>query len=238
MIKKRKLICIGHRGAMGHEPENTLASIKKAVELNVDMIEIDVYLIDNELVVFHDDRLERTTNTEGYIWDKSFDELRQLDAGNGEQIPILSEVVELIPLHIDINIEIKGRTATQAVVDFINARCKSKKEKSRYLVSSFIHQELVKVRMLDKDIKLGALSCAEFIKLAKFGSKLKAFSVNPSVEFITEEFVQDAHKRGMKVFAYTVNHPDEIARMYAMGVDGVFCNFPERVHEFNNSLAM
>lgn len=232
----KKLINIGHRGAMGHKPENTLASIKKAVELDVDLVEIDVYYIDGNLMVFHDDRLERTTNGKGYIWDSTFDELRSLDAGNGEFIPTLNEVCSIIPKHIKINIEIKGRTASKHVVDFIRNECHDKQETQRFLVSSFIHQELKKVHKLDKHIPIGALCCAEPLKLAKFGSKLKAFSVNPSIEFVTKEFVDDAHKRGLKVFVYTVNHPDDIKRMHNLGVDGIFSNFPDRVNTFNQSL--
>lgn len=230
MTKNKKLFCIGHRGAMGYAPENTLLSIQKAIELKVDMIEIDVYYIDGELVVIHDDRLERTTNGAGYVWDKTFAELRVLDAGRGQQIPTLQEVADLIPDNIEINIEIKGRTATRPVLEFINQRCNNKNDKQRFLVSSFIHQELVLAHELDKDIRIGALCCAEPVKLAKFASKLNAYSVNPSLEFVTKEFVNDAHTRELKVFVYTVNHPEDITRMRDMGVDGVFSNYPDRVN--------
>ena len=234
---KNKLINIGHRGAMGHAPENTLVSFKKAIKLGVDMVELDVYQIDNELIVLHDDRLDRTTNAEGYVWDYSFTQLRQLDAGNGEQIPTLQEVIDIIPSKVKINIELKGRTATKAVVELINRLAKSKHEKKRFLLSSFIHQELKLARKFDKEIPLGALCCAEPLKLAKFAEDLHAYSVNPSVEFVTEAFVNDAHERGLKVFAYTVNHPADIQRLHEMGVDGVFSNFPERVNVYNESIS-
>ena len=84
----KKILKIGHRGAMGHEPENTLRSFKKALALNVDAIELDVYVCKTgELVVIHDDKIDRTTNGTGYTEDKTFTELRQLDAGKGELIP-------------------------------------------------------------------------------------------------------------------------------------------------------
>ncbi len=234
---KPALLNIGHRGAMGHAPENTLDSFRKAVELEVDMIELDVYAVDGHLVVLHDDRVDRTTNGDGYVWDYTFKDLRQLDAGGGQKIPTLHEVVEIIPANIKINIELKGRTATELVVAFIQSHCKNKVQKQRYLVSSFVHQELQKTRKLDKDISLGALCCAEPIKLAKFAEKLHAHSVNPSVEFVTKEFVDDAHMRGLKVYAYTVNHPADIQRLHEMGVDGVFSNFPERVTTYNESIS-
>ncbi|MBT8142306.1 MAG: glycerophosphodiester phosphodiesterase [Gammaproteobacteria bacterium] len=233
-----KLINIGHRGAMGHAPENTLASIQQAVELNVDIIELDVYCIDGELILIHDDRLERTTNGEGYVWNHSFEELRKLDAGGGQQIPTLQEAYEIIPDNIRINIEIKGRTATRPVIEFIQKHAVTKKEKQRFLVSSFIHQEIKLAKKLDKDIPTGALCCAEPVKLAKFAHKLKASTVNPSIEFVTKEFVTDAHDRGLQVFAYTVNHPEDIQRMHEMGVDGVFSNYPERVNKYNESITV
>lgn len=221
---------------MGYAPENTISSVQKAIELNPDMIEFDAYYIDQQLIIIHDDRLERTTNGKGYIWNYSFEELRKFDAGNGEKIPTLEEVVDIIPEHIQVNIEIKGRSSTRPVIEFIQARAKTKKEKQRYLVSSFIHQELKLVKKLDKDILIGALCCAEPIKLAKFAEKLKAYSVNPSVEFVTAEFVKDAHMRGLKVYVYTVNHPEDIQRMHEMGVDGIFSNYPDRVNNYNESI--
>src|SRR6056297_2287931 len=101
---------IGHRGAMGYEPENTLRSFKKAIELNVDMVELDVYVCSSgELVVIHDDKVDKTTNGKGYVSEKSFDELRKLDAGMGEKIPTLQEVLDLIDKRAKVNIELKGK---------------------------------------------------------------------------------------------------------------------------------
>ncbi len=93
-MNKRGLLCIGHRGAMGHAPENTLLSFRRALELGAHCVEADVYYVDHHLMVFHDDRLERTTNGSGYLADHDFETLRSLDAGNGERIPTLGEVFE------------------------------------------------------------------------------------------------------------------------------------------------
>ncbi|MBA6363297.1 glycerophosphodiester phosphodiesterase, partial [Colwellia sp. BRX8-8] len=106
---------------MGHEPENTLRSFKKALALNVDAIELDVYVCKTgELVVIHDDKVDRTTNGIGYTEDKTFVELRQLDAGKGELIPTLEEVLDLVDKSVIVNIELKGRStaiATYQVID-------------------------------------------------------------------------------------------------------------------------
>src|SRR4029453_18194831 len=104
-----EFLCIGHRGACGHEPENTLRSIRRALELRVDGIEIDVRLAGGELVVLHDARVDRTTNGHGYVFRKSLRELRLLDAGKGERIPTLREVFETVDRHAFINVELKGR---------------------------------------------------------------------------------------------------------------------------------
>ena len=84
------MLCIGHRGAMGYAPENTLKSLKKALELGASWVEGDVHYVDNNLIVMHDETLERTTNGKGYLADKTFSYLRSLDAGEGEKVPIFA----------------------------------------------------------------------------------------------------------------------------------------------------
>ncbi|HWB60056.1 MAG TPA: glycerophosphodiester phosphodiesterase family protein, partial [Chthoniobacteraceae bacterium] len=88
----RNFLCIGHRGAKGLEPENTLRSIRRALDLGVDGVEIDAWFVDGEVIVIHDDTLERTTNGHGLVQEQTFDYLRSLDAGKGEKIPTLREV--------------------------------------------------------------------------------------------------------------------------------------------------
>lgn len=109
-----KFVVCGHRGAMGHATENTLASIKKGIELKADMLEIDVYKIKTgELVVFHDDDLDRITNAKGIIEDYTFDDLRKVLVSGKHQIPTLQEVIETIDKRVVLNIELKGtNTAT------------------------------------------------------------------------------------------------------------------------------
>src|SRR5579884_3789243 len=93
---KQNFLCIGHRGARGHEPENTVRSVRRALELGADGIEIDVYFVDGELIVIHDPTLDRTTNGRGRIVRKTFAQLRSLDAGKGERIPTLREIFETV----------------------------------------------------------------------------------------------------------------------------------------------
>ena len=223
------LLCIGHRGAMGHAPENTLLSFKKALELGAACVEADVYHVDGNLVVFHDDRLERTTNGTGYLLDHDFDTLRSLDAGDGERIPTLGELFETVDLKAGVNIELKGPGTARPVVEFIAARRQYGWRDDLILVSSFNHSRLEAVRRRDPRIRLGVLIAGPPGDAAAVAAGLGAYSVHLSLAFVDRGVVEDAHSRGLRVFVFTVNDPDDIVRMEGLEVDGVFTNYPERV---------
>lgn len=224
------MLSIGHRGAAGHEPENTLLSIEKALDLGVDFIEIDVYCIEGALLVIHDETLDRTTNGSGYIWDHSLAELRQLDAGKGQQIPLLEEVLEAVNRRAGINIELKGAQTASPTAALINRYIRSGGWRySDFLVSSFNHHELAAIKKIQPEIPIGALICGIPIDYARFAEALRSYSVNPSLDFINAEFVADAHQRGLKVLVYTVNNRADLQRMSDLGVDGVFSDYPDLV---------
>lgn len=225
----KQLLCIGHRGAMGHAPENTLSSFHKALQLGAPCVELDVHHVDGNLVVFHDDRLERTTNGSGYLAAQSFDHLRSLDAGHGEQIPTLGEVFELINKRAGVNIELKGPNTARPVAEFISILRQQGWDDHLILVSSFNHRELEVIKQLDSRIKLGALFVGLLLEDADFAARLGAYSVHPSLEFVDQRFVDNAHSHGLRVFVFTVNHPEDINKVRELGVDGVFTNYPERV---------
>jgi glycerophosphoryl diester phosphodiesterase len=233
MNKGGSFLKIGHRGAAGYEPENTLVSFKKALELNIDAVELDVYKCKTgELVVIHDDKVDRTTNGKGYVFDKSFNDLRLLNAGNGEKIPLLNEVLDLIDNKIIVNIELKGEDTAKPVSEIIKKYIKEKNwsEKS-FIVSSFNHYELNKFKKMIPGIEIGACLTGIPINYAEFAEKAEAKFISLNMEFINKEFVKDAHKRGIKVFVWTVNDEDDIKRMMALGIDGIFSNFPDRLKQ-------
>ena len=233
-MNRAELLCIGHRGAMGHAPENTLLSFKKALELGASCVEGDVYYVDGHLMVMHDDRLERTTNGSGFLMDHDFDELRSLDAGDGEKIPTLEEVFETVDLRAGVNIELKGSGTAGPVVDFIAARRKDGWRDDLILVSSFNHTELEAVHRMDPQIKLGVLISGPTVDAVGVAVALGAYSVHFPLKSIDRGLVDDAHSRGLRVFVFTVNDPDDIRRMDGLGVDGVFTNYPERVLSHQN----
>ncbi|MBN2029820.1 glycerophosphodiester phosphodiesterase [bacterium] len=223
------LLCIGHRGARGYAPENTLKSIAKAIELGTPWIEIDVHLVDNHLVVIHDNQLKRTTNGIGKVSNKTFNYLRSLDAGEGEKIPTLNEVLDLIDRRAGLNIELKGTNTAEAVVNLIQERCSMGWNVQQFLVSAFKRHEIVKTKQLDDRIRTGALICGFPFFNAKFAQKLGAYSVHQCLRFINRKLVKDAHRRGLKVYVYTVNRPEDVEKMADMGVDGLFSDYPDRV---------
>jgi len=225
---------IGHRGAAGHEPENTLISFKKALELNVDMIELDVYVLaTGELVVMHDNKVDRTTNGAGYVMDYTFSELRELDAGHGEIVPLLSEVLDLIDKKVPVNIELKGRATAKSVASLIKIY---KDEKGwtddLFIISSFNHVELAEFAALMPLIKTGALTEGILLGYSEYAQRLGSFSANLSAEFVTAELVDDAHRRHLEVFVYTINDESEVTRMCDLGVDGIFTNFPDQARAY------
>lgn len=223
-----QFLCIGHRGACGHEPENTLRSIRRALELGVDGIEIDVRLARGELVVLHDASVDRTTDGRGYVFRKSLDELRPLDAGKGERIPTLREVFETVDRRAFINVELKGRlTARPARILIDEFFSQRNWTREHVLISSFRRTELR--HFVNSGIPIGLLvgRPTRFYYLP--ARRLGAWSINVALRHVSPAFIHDAHARGFKVLVYTVNDMADIARMRQWQVDGVFSDFPERV---------
>ena len=226
-MKKPSLLCIGHRGAMGYAPENTLSSVQKALSLGVLCIEVDVYYVDKHLVIFHDYRLERTTDGEGYLAACSFEYLRTLDAGDGQKIPTIDEVSELIRSKACLNIELKGSRTAEPVAEYILEKLEDGWDLESFLISSFHKDELVIIKQLIPSIKIGVLINGKPRGDSKFAEDLGAFSVHPSSGFVTKAFVDDAHNRCMRVFVYGVDDSTAVTRMYRLGADGVFTGYPK-----------
>ena len=223
------MLCIGHRGAMGHEPENTLLSVKKAIALNVDAIEIDVYNLDNNLIVIHGRDLSRTTNGKGYIEHSSFDRVRSLDAGKGERVPILKEVFDTVDRHAVINIELKGSNTAKLTINLIRAYVAKGWSYTDFVVSSFNHYELNIVKQICPEITTGMLIYGLPWDYLSSALSLQVDIVIPSLDYVDSSLVKSVQQKGLQVWVYTVNLPDDIELMRGLGVDGIFTNYPERV---------
>lgn len=224
------MIIIGHRGNEGGAPENTLKSFEKAIELGVDMVELDVHLTkDGHLVVIHDRKLNRTTGSNGLVSDKTLEEVKSLDAGEGERIPTLEEVIELVDQRVPINIELKAIGSAEKVCEVIKFYVTEGWNYSDFLVSSFEHNELHHFSEICPEVKIGVLMGDVPLGYAEYVERLGAYSANIALEAASPRFVEDAHKRGLKVFVWTVDEPEDIALMKRLGVDGIITDYPERV---------
>lgn len=232
---KPKIFCVGHRGAKGLAPENTLLAIQKALDLGVDGIEIDVHLVQGKIVVIHDDRLDRTTNGKGLLAAQSFEYLRSLDAGQGQHIPILEEVIELIDQKCWLNIEFKCRGLTVPTIEIIKKFLRRGWSQESFLISSFDHRELQSLKQLSPALRIGALVYGVPLENAKFASDLGAYSLHASSKFLDSEFVADAHKRGLKVYVYTVNERDQFEIVKSLNVDAVFSDYPDQILNWRSS---
>lgn len=194
------------------------------------MIEFDVQLCEEELVVIHDPRLERTTNGTGRVEQVQFDYLRGLDAGMGQQIPTLREVLRSVKGRVPLNVEIKSAGGTGArIASALREAMDQGWNASQFLVSSFHLPELYEFRQAAPEIPIAALICGIPLNWAACATELGAQALNISEEFVDGRLIQDAHSRGLKVYAYTVNHPDDISLLRDAGIDGVFSDYPDRV---------
>jgi len=221
---------IGHRGAKGHCTENTLESISLALEMGVDGIEIDVHLCaSGELVVFHDFTLDRLSDGFGEISTKSYEQLQELRIKGDYKIPLLTEVLDLIEGKCSINIELKGQHTAKGTCAIITKYIDKGWEYSSILVSSFQENELLEVKKINSNILIAILSKASVEEAIEWGKVLNATAIHPSLGIITRQSVIDAHNEGFNVNVWTVNEPEDIARMIEFGVDGIISDFPDRL---------
>lgn len=220
---------IGHRGAKGHLAENTLESIEKAIQLGVDMIEVDVHRCKSgELVVIHDFTLDRTTNGSGEISQHTLKELKSLKVENDYEIPLLTEVLDAIQGKCGINIELKGPNTAIGVCEIVQEYVEEKGwAYNDIIVSSFQVNELFQVYEKNKNIPIGVLSKARVVDAIVLAKQLNAKAIHPALGIVTQKNIEKAQREGFKVTVWTVNDPKAILRMKEFGVDGIISDFPD-----------
>jgi glycerophosphoryl diester phosphodiesterase len=223
---------IAHRGASGHLPENTLPAYQLAVEQGADMIEIDLHRTrDAAVVITHDEDL-CGLGGHGEICDASLAEVRALDAGRGERVPLLAEVLDRFGPRIAFNLELKR--GTRAEYPGVEAEALAAVEQrgllARTLFSSFYDPVLARLRQLSSAARIALLlsheSAAQPIERAR---RLGAEAINPWRGLVRRELVQAAHDAGLAVYVFTVDEVAEMQRLLALGVDGLFTNYPDRM---------
>ncbi len=239
----RTMTCFAHRGASGRSPENTLLAFRYAFELGADAIECDVQLIaDGAPVIIHDSTVDRTTNGRGAVAHLSLEQLRQLDAGAGEQIPELHEVLELCREKSKlVNLEIKADSLEQAqrVAQVVGEALESGGYLDLALVSSFWLPVLTSLKSRHPQIRTATLHRGARWRLLNMITAARATgadAIHPDVRLTSRALVEIAHAAWLQVNVWTVDQPKRMQRLASWGVDGIMTNYPERMQKgFNPS---
>lgn len=242
--QETKPLVIGHRGAAGEAPENTLASFLLAVRQGADAIELDIHLsADDRLVVCHDATVDRTTDGEGRIRRMSGESLKRLDAGSrfsddyaGERIPFLEEVFEAVPETVMINVEIK-HSYDRRIEPILLELMRRMNRTEQVVVSSFDHKSLLHLKRLAPDAKIGLLYHADFADHAAVAGVMgvPVFSLHPHYRHIGREDIAAAQRAGLAVYPYTINAEEELRQAVEAGAAGIITDYPARLRALLDS---
>ena len=249
-IKKRgkkmnRPIVWGHRGASGYLPENTIPAFEKAIELGADGIELDIHKTkDGQLVVIHDEKIDRTSNGKGMVKEFTLEELRKYNynATHPEcehaDIPTMREVFELIkPTDLMINIELKtGIVFYEGIEADILAMTKEFGMEDRVIYSSFNHYSIMKIKELDPGAHTGFLYMDGTLDMPEYGKSHGVDALHPALYNVQyPNFVEKTHELGLKINTWTVNSKQYMQMACEMGLDGIITNYPDKALEIVNS---
>ena len=227
------MLKIGHRGACGYVPENTIESIEKAIALGVDGVEIDIFKCKSgELVLFHDQTLNNLVGRSERIEELTLEELNECLIMNKYSIPTLKKVLETVKPPLFINIELKGSDTALPTSDLLyDFTLKKKWSESSFIVSSFKWQELVKLRQLNTTIPIGILVDRRktINEAIEFANKINAYAIHPYYKMLNKKNVQKIKNNCFKVFTWTVNNKAEIDNIKKFNVDGIISSYPDRI---------
>jgi glycerophosphoryl diester phosphodiesterase len=241
-IEKHSPLKIGHRGAAGYCPENTFASFKKAIDLGVDYLEIDVQMTkDSELVVIHDSTVNRTTNGKGKVKDFTLKEIQNLDAGSwfhrkfaGEQIPSLAEFFDEFAGKTGILLELKKPSLYPLIVEKTAEELIKRKLTTgdkQIIIQSFDRDSLKRFHELLPSIPIGILLKNSGVSMIS-NKDLRSITsyvtyVNPKVTMVNKRLIKRIHRHGLKTIIWTVNKKNEVNRLKNLQVEGIITDFPD-----------
>jgi glycerophosphoryl diester phosphodiesterase len=231
---------IAHRGARRYAPENTLEAFKMSLDVGADGIEFDVHRCSTgEIVVIHDDQINRTTDSVGYVKDISWGELQRMDAGSwfdpkfsGAKIPSLQQVLDLVAGSVVLNIEVKNAPTDypgieEDILDLLEGY-----PKETIIISSFDHQLMKRFSALDPSLNLAVLADAIFMDIGAYAAQMNARYWHPGFGELRADAVEEAHKHGLIVNAWTINNPRDWAWAVIMQLDGIVSDDPQGLIEF------
>ncbi|MET8858519.1 MULTISPECIES: glycerophosphodiester phosphodiesterase family protein [unclassified Streptomyces] len=215
-------LTIGHRGVMGVEPENTLRSFTAAQNAGLDLIELDLHLSkDGALVVMHDAEVDRTTDGTGPIADKTLAELRTLDAGRGERVPVFEEVLEAV--RTPLQAEIKDVAAARALAEVMHR----KDLVGRVEVSSFHDEAVAEIARLVPGVRTALIASRFGTDVVDRAVEAGAATVCLNIRRLSLEVVEHARKADLKIIGWVVNTQDHLRLVRALELDGATTDYPE-----------
>lgn len=237
---------IAHRGASGYAPENTMASFRKAIEMGAEGIELDVHLSrDRNLIVMHDEWVNRTSNGNGLIKDMTLKELKKLDCGSwygeefaGQQIPVLEEVLELLKNWNGIlNIEIKDGSdlypgIERKVIDTVRMFCFEEK----VIFSSFNHCSIRDIKSNASYLKAGLLYGEKLYEPWNYAKVVGAEALHPPFYIVDENTVYCCRANNIAINTWTVNEETAMEKLAKYGVDGIITNYPDIAVKIRNAV--
>lgn len=228
-----------HRGASGYAPENTMAAFVKAVQLGANAIETDVQMTkDGQLVLIHDETLQRTAGTQGWVKDFTLAELQELDFGGwydeayrGERIPTLEELLLFAKEHdLYLNVELKNGVVQYPELEQRTAELIRKHGRSdRVIISSFNHYSLVLMKRLAPEIETAILYMEGLYEPWEYAKRISASALHPIYLAVTKEWVAQAKEAGIRYHPFTVNGEAEMAALIQAGVSGIITDYPDRL---------
>lgn len=238
-------LIIAHRGASGLAPENSLAAFQIAVDEGADGIELDVHLSkDGEVVVIHDETIDRTSNGTGYVHEMTVDELKAYDIGSwfdpkfsSERIATLQEVIDVLPDSIFLNVEIKN---SPIVYEGIESKLVDVLRRNNRLdstvVSSFDHESLYRVKKLAPELKIGLLYKLNYLDTLEYVNLFKekgteVYSLHPSRQIIINRDIEEVKQAGLQIYPYTVNDEGVAQTLTKQGATGLITNYPKAIKE-------
>lgn len=230
-------LVIGHRGASAHAPENTMAAFELAIDHRADAIEFDVKLTsDNQVVVIHDTKVDRTTNGTGKVANMTLSDLQNLDAGykysnkfKGERIPSLKNVFESFGKQILMNVELTNySTPLDGLVNEVVELVKFYKLESHVIFSSFLSKNLNNSQKLLPEVPCGLLAYPGRMGFLqrRYGWKKKYHALHPYLAEADKRLVADLHSAGKRIHVWTVNGIENLRKMLDLKVDGIFTDDP------------
>jgi glycerophosphoryl diester phosphodiesterase len=232
-------LIIAHRGASANAPENTIAAFKLAVDHLADAVELDAMLSqDGEVIVFHDDTVNRTTDGQGYVKDLTFAALRKLDAGSSfstdyanEPIPTLAEVFDAFGKSLYINIELKNYSSPlDRISEKVGDIIKEYAFQDRVLISSFNPLNLLKIKRILPTVPVALITMPGLLGTILKSPQFQFLSpqiIHPNFSDLNEKFIQKQHKSGRRVHAWTLNESKDLRRLISLNIDGIITDKPK-----------